>query len=212
MALRRSLCTPIPKIFWAAECLLEAVERHAEGDRTGAENLIKAADDELVRRYTDLAWGEGCATRYGFVSVVNPLPRYALKDRPKPRMPGKSTSQAILERDGYHCRFCGAPVIHPDVRRLMRLAYPNSLGWGRTNASQHAAFQCMWLQFDHLLPSSRGGDSSFGNVVITCAPCNFGRMEATLEEAQLINPLTLDPPVVWWGHAEWDGLESFRRQ
>ena len=28
-------------------------------------------------------------------------------------------------------------------------------GGGSANASQHAAFRCLWLQFDHVLPNSR---------------------------------------------------------
>ena len=92
----------------------------------------------------------------------------------------------------------------------MQATYPGAVNWGPTNDSQHAAFQCMWLQFDHILPNGRGGDSSLGNIVIACAACNFGRMDATLAEAQLFDPLTLDPPVCWDGHAAWDGLERFR--
>ena len=84
-----------------------------------------------------------------------------------------------------------------------------AVSWGSTNGSQHAAFQCMWLQFDHILPNGRGGDSSIDNIVITCAACNFGRMDATLEEAQLIHPLTLNPPMAWDRYSEWDGLERF---
>jgi len=34
---------------------------------------------------------------------------------------------------------------------------------------------------------SRGGDNSFENMVITCAPCNYARMEFTLEELGLLD-------------------------
>jgi 5-methylcytosine-specific restriction endonuclease McrA len=58
----------------------------------------------------------------------------------------------------------------------------------------------MWLQFDHLLPHQRGGDSSAESVVITCAPCNFGRMDRTLEEVGLDDPrLRPVDPVAWNG-------------
>lgn len=117
----------------------------------------------------------------------------------------------MIDRDGFHCRFRGIPVIDPDLRRLIVKAYPGAVSWGSTNAAQHAAFQCMWLQFDHILPNSRGGDSSPENMVVIYATCNSGRMEATLEGARLINPLSNPVPVVWGHHAEWDGLEQFRR-
>lgn len=124
-------------------------------------------------------------------------------------MPTTATRSAVLERDGFHCRFCGLPVIPSLVRQLIRQAYPDALSWGASNASQHAAFQCMWLQFDHILPNSRGGASTCDNIVVTCAPCNFGRMETTLEEAMLANPLSRPTPKKWDGFDAWDGLGSF---
>ncbi|WP_425228969.1 HNH endonuclease [Sphingomonas sp.] len=78
------------------------------------------------------------------------------------------------------------------------------MAWQDTG--KHAAFMCLWLQYDHLLPNSRGGESSIDNVVVTCAACNFGRMEATLEEARLENPFLRerDPKRE---PCAWDGLE-----
>ena len=211
MELRRSLCIPIPAIFEAAALLIEAVEYHRADDAKAASTCLVAADRRDVWNYTDAAWGKGAAARYGFTSTPNSPPYLPLDERPKPRMPDANTRSRVIVRDGHHCRFCGVPVIDPALRKMFVTAYPLAVGWGSTNESQHAAFQCMWLQFDHLLPNSRGGSSDFDNIVITCAACNFGRMEATLEEARLINPLLSDPPVVWERHAEWDGLERFRR-
>jgi 5-methylcytosine-specific restriction endonuclease McrA len=65
------------------------------------------------------------------------------------------------------------------------------------------------MQFDHVLPNSRGGPSTLDNVVVTCAPCNFGRMETTLEEARLVHPLSRPTPRKWDGFKRWQGLENF---
>src|SRR5215212_3864057 len=97
-------------------------------------------------------------------------------------MPIASTRADILKRDGFHCRFCGIPVVPVEVRRLLNRVYPDAARWGGRNADQHAALQCMWLQFDHLIPNERGGTSDLENVVVTCASCNFGRMQLTIEE------------------------------
>lgn len=185
-------------------------ERHLRGDYEGAQVLLAEANDQKVWDYTDHAWGKGAAKRYAFVTIPGSPAHFSVHERPVPRMPALATRQAALQRDGYHCRFCGIPVIDPAVRKLFRLAYPAAVRWGTTNATQHAAFQCMWLQFDHILPNSRGGDSSLENVVIACAACNFGRMQATLEEARVEHPLAHDPPVAWHLRAEWDGLECVR--
>ena len=110
----------------------------------------------------------------------------------------------LLQRDGYHCRFCGVPVIRGEVRDRIRKAYRNALPWGNTKHTQHAAFRTMWVQYDHLLPRSRGGSNDLDKLVITCAPCNYGRMERTLEEVGLIKPMAREPITTW------DGLERFR--
>ncbi len=68
---------------------------------------------------------------------------------------------------------------------------------------QHAALQCMWLQFDHILPHSRGGTNDLENIVVTCAPCNFGRMDNLLSELRLN-----DPRDRGFEKTHWDGLES----
>jgi 5-methylcytosine-specific restriction endonuclease McrA len=60
----------------------------------------------------------------------------------------------------------------------------------------------MWVQYDHLIAHSRGGDHDLTNMVVTCAPCNYGRMQYTLEEAYLFNPLEREPR-----QGTWDGLE-----
>ena len=60
----------------------------------------------------------------------------------------------------------------------------------------------MWLQYDHLLPHSRGGNNDLENLVITCAPCNFARMQFTLTEVGIENPFLNKRAI-----SNWDGLE-----
>lgn len=177
------------------------------GDSRMAARLIKAADNPVVRAFTEAAWGAGGKERHSFITLADAPPTLARAARPLPRMPTRDTQKAVVLRDGYHCRFCGLPVIQPSVRALLHRAYPDVLGWGFTNLSQHAAFQCLWLQFDHVLPNSRGGASTLDNVIVTCTPCNFGRMETTLREALLIDPLSRPTPKKWDGFNDWDGLE-----
>jgi hypothetical protein len=53
-----------------------------------------------------------------------------------------------------------------------------------------------------VVPHSHGGTNDLDNLVVTCAACNFGKMEYTLEELSLIDPRTI-PPI----QSNWDGLE-----
>jgi 5-methylcytosine-specific restriction endonuclease McrA len=41
------------------------------------------------------------------------------------------------------------------------------------------------LTLDHVVPRSRGGESSWENVVTACAPCNLRKGDRLLEESGL---------------------------
>jgi hypothetical protein len=205
--LRRCLVDPIPEIFEAAANLAKAVDAHLAGDLDAAAHYFVIANDPVVWAFTDYAWGAGSKARNAFAQLAGQPPFLSRSDRPQPRMPTQLTQLTVLQRDGHHCRFCGIPVISDKIRKLAQASYPEAVPWGRTNISQHAAFQCMWLQLDHLLPNSRGGTSDPENVVVACAPCNFGRMEATLAEAQILDPLAIPVHSRWLGASEWDGLQ-----
>ncbi|WP_425437100.1 HNH endonuclease [Litoreibacter ponti] len=119
-------------------------------------------------------------------------------------MPSKITRAEVLQRDGYHCRFCGIPVIPEEVRKKAHSLYPSVVRWGRKSEEQHAAFQALWLQFDHLVPHSRGGTNEVRNIVVACAPCNYGRGNFLLNEVGISDPF-LRPPV----KSMWQGLAQF---
>jgi 5-methylcytosine-specific restriction endonuclease McrA len=199
---RRCLLEPIEEIFEAAKLLDEAADAHLEGNRKRAEALIGKADNPAITRWTEAIWGSGNQHIHRFREVEDAPPWLARDLRPRPRAPGMTTKKSVIARDRYRCRFCGIPVINRRVRELLRASYPKALRWGATNAEQHSAFQCMWLQYDHVLPNSRGGESSLANLIITCGPCNFGRMERTLAEVGLIDPRSM--PILG---SSWDGLE-----
>ncbi|MEA3542405.1 MAG: HNH endonuclease [Pseudomonadota bacterium] len=207
--MKKCLSEPIPAIFVAARLLHQAGEAHQAGDRQEASRLLMAADDPAVREHTEMLWGAGGRQRFKFITLPDAPPYFAKLDRPLPRMPTKTICARIIARDGYHCRFCGIPVIGADTRKAIRKAYPDAVPWGKTNILQHAALQCMWLQYDHILPNARGGGSDIDNVVVTCAPCNFGRMEHTLEEAQLNDPRLDFRRDTWNGYRSWNGLAQF---
>jgi 5-methylcytosine-specific restriction endonuclease McrA len=204
---RRCLREPIAEIFGVAKLLEQALEAHIKGDRIAAAEFIRQADKPDVRAWTESLWGSAKANpdqpqyiRYR--PVADSPPSLEKHLRQPVRMPTASERTRLIERYGYNCAFCGIPLIRKEVRSAFNIAYPDAAYWGDTNVTQHAGFQCLWLQYDHLLPHSRGGDSSIDNVVITCAPCNYGRWQWTLDELGLIDPRTRD--II---KTDWDGLE-----
>lgn len=156
-----------------------------------------------IRQWTESIWGPHDQTILRVRKDPNAPAFVPIADRSKPRAPDAMLRRRLVERDGHRCRFCGIAVVDRSIRVLLQAAYPEAIPWGRRNSEQHAAFQCMWLQYDHVLPNGRGGESSFGNMVVTCAPCNFGRMERTLSEVGVLPPA---PP----SKSEWDGLSRLR--
>jgi hypothetical protein len=203
-ALRPCLRDPIPEIADAARYLDAAVSAHLAGRSDLAEELIRLADLPAISEWTESLWGAGSPyVKYRPVSDAPPcIPK---EQRLKARMPTSAEKRDLHQRDGYHCRFCGISVIRMEVCVRIRKKYPQALRWGRRNVEQHAAFQAMWAQYDHLLPHARGGNDDLENIVVTCAPCNFGRMNFTLEEVGLIDPRTREPV-----RSTWTGLERFR--
>ncbi len=200
--LRRFIKEPVPEIFEAAELLRGAVDAHLAGNTTRASYLFRTANMPKIREWAESIWGLGWKKLIQ-PQIIEGAPAFIPKgDRHPNRMPNRAEEAEIIARDGYHCRFCSIPVIHKRIRVRAKMLYPEDVTWGSTNISQHAAFQTMWLQFDHLLPHSRGGTNDIDNVVITCAPCNYGRSEYIIEELGLMNPFDQEPV-----KSSWNGLE-----
>lgn len=73
----------------------------------------------------------------------------------------------IYRRDGYRCQYCG----------------------DRFNGAD--------LTFDHVMPRSRGGETSWTNIVASCQPCNRRKNSRTPSEARM--PLLTQPHEPrWW--------------
>jgi 5-methylcytosine-specific restriction endonuclease McrA len=200
---RRCLREPIPEIADAARLLDAAVTAHLMGRRDVAEQLIRVADISVLRDYTESLWGAK-SPHVQYRAVADAPAHFVNARDSKERMPTQADTAALFQRDGYHCIFCGIPVIRREVRQRIRKAYPDALRWGAKNAEQHAAFQLMWAVPDHVLPHSRGGTSDLQNTVIVCQPCNCARMHYTLEELGLTDPRLREPT-----RSSWDGLERF---
>lgn len=194
--LRSCLRLPIPEIEDAKRLLDSAATAHVAGDFDAAAKLLEQANMPVVRAWTESLWGARSpyAPKKAKASVATA--------RAKERMPSSFLQAQLHGRDGYSCRYCGIPVIRKQIREYFRSNYPTLQIWGRKNVEQHAAFQAMWAQYDHVIPHSAGGQNEIGNLVVTCAPCNFAKMDCTLEEAGLADPRSRSPVIT-----TWDGLE-----
>ena len=109
-SLRTCLLDPIPELYEAARLLDEAVTAHLAGDYARADRLIRAADLPVITEWSESLWGPGGPFSRP-LPVANPLPTLPREQRVQQRMPGIAVLRQLIERDGFHCRFCGIPVI-----------------------------------------------------------------------------------------------------
>jgi 5-methylcytosine-specific restriction endonuclease McrA len=73
---------------------------------------------------------------------------------------GKKLANAIRERDGHKCMYCGATAF--------------SSGFA--------------LHFDHLTPKNQGGGDESTNLVLACHSCNSRRQDMSLSRWEAITP------------------------
>lgn len=81
----------------------------------------------------------------------------------------------------------------PSIIRLQRYVHVPYRGitLSRHNIMKRDAYQCGYcgstknLTLDHMIPKSRGGDSSWTNLVTACMRCNTRKGDRTPEEAGL---------------------------
>lgn len=89
----------------------------------------------------------------------------------------KFTRRNIYEHYGYHCCYCGKK------------------------------FQTKDLNLEHIVPSSRGGQSTWKNVVTSCIPCNIKKGDSLPHEAGM--KLLIEPSRPRWKGAQSLVLPSF---
>lgn len=120
---------------------------------------------------------------------------------------GKLSSELtnqILQRDNYHCRYCGCRLIDRELMQTFvdKLQSP-LLTRGRTNLEKHGVILATWPLIDHVVPFSQGGKSTEDNLVSACYSCNFGKDRYNVEQLQITDPRER-PPL----KDGWDGLLS----
>ena len=201
--LRVCLYPPISEIAIAARHLNDAVTAHLKGRISEAKELLVQANIAAIREWADLLIGK--------FSKYN-TPRFRLSSasrvavtREKARMPTSELKRMLHIRYGYHCCFCGTPVIRRQVRKRLVSLYPEAVPWSLRDADKHDALFVMEAQYDHVVPYSRGGGNGLENIVLTCLPCNYARGSFTLEEMGLVDPRTRKR--VECVFSVWDGLE-----
>ncbi len=153
-------------------------------------------------------------------SPVSTSMRFAADEncRLKPNEEDNKLKQKILDRDHYHCRYCGNKLIDKRVwENLARIADSDRLKLfrqkligkktdGRNTAGNEDVpglffFACPTI--DHVVPCTLGGKKHEDNLVSSCYACNFGKDQRTCDQIGIQNPFERLPKQI-----DWDGLKS----
>lgn len=205
--LRDCFAVPIAEIFEAANLLDYAVSAHLRGDEKRAETLLKAADMPVIGEWLDPIWTSPQRQLIGGTFPEMP-PLVPKADRHRPRDATDVMKRELVARDGHHCRLCGIPLVRAAIRKLLTTQYPSAVRWTDNKEKlQHRGLQVMWLQYDHVVVHSRGGETSLDNLVVTCPACNYGRDRYMMCEVGLRDPRSHPRLPTWSGRQDWDGLE-----
>ena len=109
----------------------------------------------------------------------------------------------VYQRDGYRCGYCGLKVI--DTKALMKMEKmvgKKQFKVKGRNSERHGVALALRATIDHIKPLTLGGRTRLDNLVTSCWSCNYGKLNATLEQLGILNPLGKSSTT----HQRWDGL------
>jgi len=102
------------------------------------------------------------------------------------------SSSVVVSPSGRFLRTPGRPYPIPSVVRLFRMVRrpPGRLALSRKNVFRRDRYTCQYcgargveLTLDHVTPRSRGGRTTWENLVTACKACNTKKGNRTPEEA-----------------------------
>lgn len=121
-------------------------------DEIGIDWRGDLADPDILIRHVDLMAAEISDLKAKLDAMDGYVPPPPSAEEIKMVRAGATKLRfAILERDGFRCRYCGVTA----------------------EASE--------LRVDHVLPVCRGGQSTYENLVTACFPCNAGKSDSLVE-------------------------------
>lgn len=184
------------------DIFIEAVDLFIEGDRAGCiEKILTIRDDEMTHWYIEHGQMSGMH-RKRILNIKNgALIHESLRD--PIRTPAKYQNE-VFRRDGFRCRYCGCKLISQNFFRVfIKKLNASVFERGSTNLTTHGIIHAAWPVADHVVPWIIGGKTDLGNLVSSCATCNYGKAGYTIEQIGIENPLEFSPIL-----DGWDGLES----
>lgn len=179
---------------------VDAVDDFLAGDRNAClEKISQIRSDEITEWYVE--HGQMSGRHRKLALGVAPPPNIPTEHRDLVRSPRK-LQNAVFERDGYACRYCGNRLIaHHFLKLFINALNSDLFKKGGTNRTTHGIIHLTWPVADHVLPWNKGGQTNMENLVSACATCNYGKDGYTIEQLGIEDPLARKPT-----NGNWSGL------
>lgn len=106
----------------------------------------------------------------------------------------------VMQRDNWHCRYCGRAVFFSPTLKLLEQLSPNHLYYHRNGKEglMISEFQWGWASVDHINPVIAGGTNEISNYAASCWQCNLKLRDKINEQGkQMPNEIK---------KSDWDGF------
>lgn len=125
----------------------------------------------------------------------------------------RELSALMKEHPNGFVRAVNFKIAIPEIIKLTRYDKlpKRDVKFNRRNLYEHYKFKCGYcgekfdskeLNLDHIVPRSRGGKTTWANIITTCIPCNTKKRDRTPEEAGM-NLLVKPTKPRWRGNRSY---------
>ncbi len=162
------------------------------GDISKARELLSHIPSHQMQTWFDMHAQNVSTLRFRGLGSIAPV---IVSTELDPKKTFSHLSPQIYRRDNFHCRYCGSKVAPRSFfTRFSNLIGDDAFYIGRANREMPGIYLLFVATLDHVTPHRLGGRTDASNLVTSCWPCNYGKMEYTLEQIGIDDP-RLTPPV-----------------
>jgi 5-methylcytosine-specific restriction endonuclease McrA len=197
---------PPPKHF--EECLDTFINAYYEAKKGNISKslklLMETRSDDLRDWFVKHGQMSGHYYRVNGLQLSVPAPfdgKYEEKKKPS-----RTLERQVFTRDGYRCRYCQTRVLDFKVLQKFEklVGRSNFRASAETNDLRHGVTFFFRATADHVVPLTRGGQTTLENLVTACWNCNIGKLNALLSQMGIEDPRKHPTEA----KLKWDGMLS----
>ena len=199
---------PLPPPKHLEECLdffIQAFTEAKKGDISKSLELLTQTRSNKLREWF-VEHGQMSGHEHRVKGLEMPPPPTFNGEYEKNKKPGRALEKQVFLRDGYRCRYCQTRVLDFKVFQEMEklVGRENFMASADTNKLRHGVTFFFRATADHVVPLTRGGQTTLNNLVTACWNCNIGKLNALLSQMRVEDPINHPTEE----KLKWDGTLS----